>query len=428
MPTTKIRVDVDADGAGFHRTMGGIETRVKSFGSSLKGHLATAFGALGIGMMVHNISAFVDEIQNAADRLDLTTTKVQELRVAARHAGKDLSFFDKVFQNQDKVLGMAAGGDSSALSIAKALGLNDTDIKKTVGKDVILKKALESVSGMNPQNAVARLSEMYGHKSAGALYAMKDDILNSNATILNPDSISRLDELMDSFEDLRDTILIGLIPALEALITYVENAVGTWSTGKRSMDEMDSEAAAIWYDKHGKNLNEAGYRQAKSWQFIQDSAYNTGVAALTVDPLHNGAEKEKILTDIRNGTLKRKYGDDVFDELMKTYKPSENVNVFKQLEQTRARRVEARELKEKLSGMLVDREAIGVAKETPRVTNLEGLGSNQFLRVGNALGIDARYRIERLTIQANNYLLRTANAVESIDKKLSSGPSQEYPA
>ena len=92
---TNVRVNVTADGTGFHRVMGGVERRVAGMGNSMKAALAGAFSAATIGMISREILKFGDDIGNMAQNLDISTDAAQRFQWAARNAGIEVDVLAK---------------------------------------------------------------------------------------------------------------------------------------------------------------------------------------------------------------------------------------------------------------------------------------------------------------------------------------------
>src|SRR5258708_39670354 len=96
--TDHLLIKVGADAQGAHAVFDHLGKRVKGLSSEISSGLKGAIiGAIGIGSVAELVKSMVnfgEQIKIAADRLGVTVERVQQLRVAARHLGKDLEFFE----------------------------------------------------------------------------------------------------------------------------------------------------------------------------------------------------------------------------------------------------------------------------------------------------------------------------------------------
>jgi hypothetical protein len=400
-----VKVTVGADGSGFERVMQNMEKRVHSLGHEVSHGLKEAFvgfvGAGSIGLLVENMVSYAESITRASERLGIATGRIQELRNAARHAGKDLDAFDSVFRNLDKSLSKSLVPGSKESNIADQLGLSQSD-RAHLNKDDALKKMLEATKGMGRTEAEQLLGGMVGPKNAGWLIGHRESILSGTGNLVGDKDLQALVDFRHNLEDLSDVVRVALIPALTALIDWATHAIARTVQGSRTMDEMDTEAQSIYASKHN------GAAPNAAWHMFNQTAYQTALYAESVNPLHNEEEKDATIKKIQEAIIRKTYGADVSEELFKTFKPSENATVLDKLKDAQeARRKEREEEQQALAGP-VDRKA--PVTKTPKQSDKELLdkqlkGGSELLKVGGLMGVDATYRLERLT-QTTNDLLR----------------------
>jgi len=367
-----IKIKVDADGAGFARTMEGIEKRVHGLSHEMSHGLKEAFigfvGVGSVGMLVENMVSYAEEITRASERLGIATDRVQELRVAARHAGKDLSAFDAVFRNLDKTASKGLVQGSKEANIASKLGLTEDDLKHA-NKDELLKKALEATKGMDRTQAESLLGGLVGPKNVGWLIGNRESILSGKGNLVGHDDLAALVEFKHSLEDMADVVRVALIPALTALVDMITHATAKYVDNTKDLDKMDAEAAAINSNKGGK--------EPSWWARINAGTdYQAQILFATGDKDYEEKAKKA-----KEDYIKRLYGESTYNDLMKEYTPPASLD--DRLKEAQAERKKERaEEDAKLKGP-VNREAPITKTAQPKEYLDKALkDNNSFLKLG----------------------------------------------
>ena len=211
------RLGMDATGfqAGIKQAQSASAGLSKSLNSNLKGAIAGAFGTGAIIAAAHKTIEYAGHIQDLSERLDVSTTALQEFEHAAMLTGSSLdevaSFFEKMNSARDEAL---AGNEQMIESFAR-LGVNMTALRTLRAED-IFKKIGGSVQAGNPQELIGALRGV-GGKSAGALipaFKFGLDEAAKAASVISPEDIAALDEAGDKFSLLAKVVKTQLAPAL----------------------------------------------------------------------------------------------------------------------------------------------------------------------------------------------------------------------
>src|SRR5512133_1282249 len=121
---SNVKINVTADGAGFNRVMNSVENRVKSLGTSIKGHLAGAFGTAAIGAVAQQIIQYAGAIKDASEQLGITITQTQALKIIAEDAGGALENMAAMLEKVNSARNDALGGDAGKSAIFAGLGIS----------------------------------------------------------------------------------------------------------------------------------------------------------------------------------------------------------------------------------------------------------------------------------------------------------------
>lgn len=419
----QVKVDITADGAGFHRTMKGINSSVAGLAGSLKGQLAAAFSIATIGYISKQILDFGDNIQTMANNLDISTDSAQQFAWAMRNANIEGEALYKTMDLLDQEMRKAKGGDvkSNQLMAKLGFGPQDYDMKK----EDLLKQMLENINGHNWTGAQAKnvLVDM-GLKpsTAGKVIGAREDILNENIPLVPEDQIAKLDAIGDAMSNIGVILLTSVVPVLLKMASAAAEWTAYILEGLNNM--------------HRENVINADAVKAAERAYDTNRPDNTPPADLDWTKLNPFTPNKRMYPE---AYVKNMYGE-VGLKAFNDYKQSKS-NYAKVVDGFTVAMDKIKEQVDKLNATLEGR--AGRRRELPFVrdaitaennikpngnkVNQNSLGTNEFLRIGGALGIDANYRIERLTLIANTYLLRTTVATEETARLLAEGRSQQLP-
>lgn len=362
------------------------------------------------------MNRFVSEIQDASDRLGIATDRVQEFRMAAKHAGYELNIFDKVFNNLAKSRLNAVNGGKEMESF-KTFGLDENQVSH-LNKTDALKAIMQKTKSMTDSKARENLGGIFDAKTANALMAMRDDILNPTKNIVSSSQLEQVNALNDAFEDLRDTTIAGLIPAFTALIDYINKTILGFKQDTRTGDEMYSQAAALYWNKYGK--------EPKSKGILAGMNYQSEIIGANL--FDSEEEKQRTVAAAGKKYITSVFGSDIYEELMKEFVPPPSID--SQLNELKAKRVKDRQARD---AMLKEGEDFHPSKRPPEkvkrqvdIPTAGELSSNQFLKIGGAIGIDAQYRLERLQAKSISLLERIASNTDNLSKSGTNDSEYSY--
>jgi hypothetical protein len=391
-----VNVHVNANGAGFSRTMDALENRVHGLSHSLTHGLKEAFvglvGAGSVGLLVENMVSYAESIDRASERLGIATDRVQQLRKVAQHAGKDLEVWDAIFRNVDKNAQKALVPGSKEANVADQLGLSNEDLKH-LNKDELLKKALESTKSMGRTEAEGLIAGLVGPKNAGFVLGHREDILSGKGNIVSDSDLAALVEFKHSLEDLTDVVRVAIIPALVSFAHFLTDLFAHKVDNEKSLSQMDAEAAAINSNKGGK--------EPSWWARVKAEAKFENVATGIVTGTDE--EKKKVYDKAKEDYITGLYGADVYKDMMKTFEPPPSL--VDKLKEAQDARKKARE--EEQNALKGDVNRVAPVTKTAAAKDLidkDIKGNNAFLKIGGLLGVDGTYRLERLSQETNNLL------------------------
>mgnify|MGYP006396977517 FL=1 len=132
------------------KSVGGAVKKMASF----RGAMVLAAGVTGLGLLIKKSIDFGDELAKTADKTGFTTTKLQELRVAADLAGVNVGAMAGGLSAFAKRIGEARAGTGTLITILKGM---DTELLKNVQAaqnvddafDLIIKKGASLTSQLD---------------------------------------------------------------------------------------------------------------------------------------------------------------------------------------------------------------------------------------------------------------------------------------
>jgi hypothetical protein len=408
-----VKVKVDADGSGFHNVMTKVEGRVHKLGHQLghglKDNLVAFFGAATVGVAIENMVHFAHEIEQASNRIGIATDKVQEFRTIARHAGKDLGFFETVFRNIEKSAALAIGGDSKKAGIFKKLGISDDELKH-LNKADLLSKMMKGTAGMDRTVAEQLLGGVAGPKNGGGLMAVRNEIANPdslNITKVSPEDIAALAEAKRNWDDMAESMRAKLIPALvsvaESILNFCTNLKQGFQVVFAYVEALLNNIKNFSFKGGVKGLIEGNESATvgslkQAWNFVTGKQGVKETFNNVWDEFANGGKK--VVTGFF-GEDAVKAAEDAAATMGQVTLDEDKANA----EADAKRKADLAE-EEKAKAGPVNREAAPAkaAKEGKELLDKTLKGSNEFLKIGGFMGVDATYRLERLSQETNGLL------------------------
>jgi len=202
--------------------LGGVATKVG-------GMIAGAFAIGAITSAATDIVNFAGELTDLSAKTGIGTTALQELKYAGSQVGVELeTITGAVTKMQDSI----AGGNASAVSALKALGINFDTIKKQSPEDQFKTIAAKVAEIEDPAARVKLAMDLFGKSGAEMLPLMTKEFIgltekaNTLGIVMDEETVAAMDTLGDTTGDLMAVgqALIGkvLTPMLP-LLTMIAN-------------------------------------------------------------------------------------------------------------------------------------------------------------------------------------------------------------
>lgn len=408
----RVKIDVTGDGSGFHKVMSGVEHRIHGLKEKVGFSFGETFAALAGGAtivaMVDNMANFAKEINNASSNLGVATDRIQQLRTIARHAGKDLDVFQGIFTKSEAFASKALVPGSKEANTAARLGITQADLTgaNSLSKDDLLKKMLTGTNGMSRNAAEQLLSGAVGKKNAGFLVANKEEITSGKGLPgVADEDLAKMAELKESWEDLIDVVRARLIPVFNNLVEWAQRFTAKASDAlvlQGKMGDAKEEFAA-------KNGTRAGFWKSAG---IEAATGFLNFGAIVYHPFAKLFGSDETLGHRYDQVLdwhdKLKYGKGVNDspEVAKAAQKGleQVVATREELERASAARRNKRKEEQEAMKHGGDREA-PVTKTSNKLVLSNGSGGGDAqVKIGNLMGVDSTYRLERIGVETNDIL------------------------
>jgi hypothetical protein len=174
---------------------------------------------------------FGSHVSDLADRLGISTTAIQQWDFAAKQNGATIDDVARFFQNLAKRREKALEGNDEAISDFKRFGVTLDDLKNKRFEDIGLQIHRAFKAG-DPQKMLSDLQQIGGRGAAtlATMFASDMEGLFSQATIIPPDTIEKLDEIDDRFAEIAANFKSGLAQAVVFLVDAVSGAVEIFRT------------------------------------------------------------------------------------------------------------------------------------------------------------------------------------------------------
>jgi len=164
--------------------------------------LVALFSVGAITGFVRSIGQAASEIQDTADRLDITAESVQGLSDYFSESGAKASDFDKAMVKLNQTLDDARGGNEKALSSFEKLGITWQDIA-TKSPDGILKLIADGMKdAVNPTEAMAAALDLLGKSGEKLIPGLKAgsaemERFANAATKFSNEEVAKIDKAFD---------------------------------------------------------------------------------------------------------------------------------------------------------------------------------------------------------------------------------------
>jgi hypothetical protein len=210
--------------------------------SSLKGHLAAAFGTAAIIQATRKTIEYGSQINDLSKRLGVSTDALQEFDFAAKQNGGTLEqmagFLERIAVARSKAL----GGDAKALAAFGAFGVGAEDLRRSRSED-IARTIGRGLGGGDIQQLMPALREL-GGRGAGSLVATLQQLDELRAEFerlglaISPENIAALDAAGDSLARLAALMRSELAPAVAFLADGIKRIVGVIAVSSAALGQF----------------------------------------------------------------------------------------------------------------------------------------------------------------------------------------------
>lgn len=176
---------------------------LKHVGSEIAGGFA---GALGVGAVIEFTKSIVEmgsELQDAADRLDLSTDALQGLGYAFGQSGAKQEDFEKGMIKLNEAIAKGRDDDQNTIDTFAKLGVTFDDIRKKNPEEILYEIADGMKDAKDPTEALAAAMELLGKSGAKLLPGLKlgaNGLIELSAEVMktSKEDIAALDDLGDA--------------------------------------------------------------------------------------------------------------------------------------------------------------------------------------------------------------------------------------
>jgi hypothetical protein len=445
---------VDAGIAGLQRKLVGLGTAV-----------AGLFAVGTITAAIKNMVDFADAIQDGADVIGTTIEDYQTLKTAAELAGKGVDIFDKAFKNIRKSQQDAVNGNKDAIDTFKRLGIS-MDMVRHAQPLELLKAAFTRSAGMDITNRRLTLGELVGDKNVGGILASMPNVMTPPISPVSAEHINAIADAKDKLTIFTNRLRNEALPMLATLATQFIDMLNVISDNVEVMlvyikglfaDFINSPIAKAYakilngdigggikaaVTTTGKNFLETYMMFGRTAE-----AMGKNVPAGFKNTFEVFSGRKTLLNGITD------YVDIALGSVGAGFKSLKDVTAKNIIENTfgekavetaglsatlRARQLAEMRMKERETSAQLRKEREDAANALKSNVNIlptkkqktikemfggEISGGPSALTYGGLIGINAQYRLERMSLETNEWLSKMYDKLDSIDKKTGSTES-----
>lgn len=431
-----IKWTFSADGTQAEQAFTSLENKISGIGESIKGLAVSAFGISSLDSMFEKTVETASELINASERLKIPVEQLQLLRQAAKDAGIEFgklqSTIEKVNLARDKALGGGADAqkylkDFERLGISKADLLNPAN----TGEKLLTGQIASATKSNNADEITSQLKDVLG-KSFGEVipllqtdFGALHDKMQSLGSIMDTETAVKVKKVGDSLSLLGNIlvvqfapVVIGLVKALLWVVEKIKNVgsiFGATTVGQAHLQGREGEELTFledWKRKKGK------FKDLMTNGAFTDGMTDANKAVLFKES-KEGIDK---FVQRRIDYLRTKSG---IDGQVANEEIDKNQSILANFDKDA--KEEADKLSHPKASNYAQNEDINKKVKPENFKSTLGkLGSNDMLKVGGLLGVDASYRIQRLTEESNRFLRQIAkNTAQLVTSNSSDGSDSD---
>jgi hypothetical protein len=281
---SKVVSEGDKGAKGFENSFKGIESGIKGALGSLVAPVAALFSVNAVKNAIAHVIEYGSKIQDLSERFGVSAGALQRFGNAAELGGSSLEAVAKGFRFLEVNQAKALSGNDAMVAAFSELGVSVEDLK-TLGPEQIMRKIGES--SLNAADVVKVLGRS-ALELRPILAGIADGTIQLGNAIDDAD-VAKLDALDDAFKQMKQTVTIGLAPAITSLFTNFNASIAE-ASGKF--------AALMILTKASFSGSEATYDQAK-----KDAKAAIELGNAEAEDIRNPKVKDKKVRDLARAGL-----------------------------------------------------------------------------------------------------------------------------
>jgi hypothetical protein len=232
-------------GIGIRRVFDGARGALNEFARAL-GPLPGLLSGAGFAAWLVQGARVADQLEEQAERLGLSVTRLQAYQAAALEAGLSTTKLEAGLNKLNERLGAAAAGENAALKTFYELGVAIYDVNGRLRSgDAVLRDTVNALAGLEDQGKKTDLAmAAFGRGGMAVVSGLKDAAADIDAftekaramgLVLDEDVVKNAAKIQDQFDIARRSIeltgtalLVKLAPAFQTIINLINETLEGW--------------------------------------------------------------------------------------------------------------------------------------------------------------------------------------------------------
>jgi hypothetical protein len=244
MATEDLKFKAGMDDSNFSRGLRKMEDgAVKTSGkitNAFKGIGGMMAGAFAVGTVIAATKAVIDfngQLQDSAEGIGMTTTRMQELRGAFMNSGVSSEKFEKGMGKLSQAIQDAKDNTGTSRKAFDALGMSWEDLDGKSTDEVLMRVADAMKNATDPTKAFAAASDLLGKGQIKMVGALKQgsaalDEQSSKITIIGEQSVKDIASIGDALDQLGLKAMAvgsGALLGLKGTLDQTARSMAIWA-------------------------------------------------------------------------------------------------------------------------------------------------------------------------------------------------------
>ena len=279
---TDLRVDSKLNSTGFNQGVDSMGRKVGKFKDQLKGLAGTIGVTFGIGAMVafgRKITKFGSDLSDLAIQSGMSIENFQVMELALLKAGVSTEKIRSVMSKLNMAMGQANRGIKTYTDLFDLVGISQEKLSRSSPEEVFEMIAKSMANAKRGSAEFGAAIEILGARSAPQLTEVMQEISEkgfakmreealATGQILDKETIQKLDEAEDSFQEFGRTIMVVAAPAvvkfteglqlMGAMLKETPNTLGAPTKGLKELFSIVPNALRGKKTDMGRPLRELG--------------------------------------------------------------------------------------------------------------------------------------------------------------------------